>query len=192
MLPHCEGHPLIAEAKRRASGAEKVLHQIKSKKIDLGRVFFSDEKMFRRGASGKYGRDEVVWSGAPKKSLVDAKLLLKDQEDAKKGIMVAMAISEQHAAPSYFCTPGVKIDSTYYCDAMMAQHFSPHMSALMPEDFFSSKITHRRTYPIIRRNGLKNTRFAFSEVVGGLPKVLTSTHAISAFGLFWSSCWSQG
>ena len=78
----------------------------------------------------KYGPCEVVSSKAPKKSLADDKLLIKDQHDTKKGIAVAMAISTQHAAPPYFCAPGVKINSEFYCDTMMAHHFSPHMSAL--------------------------------------------------------------
>ena len=83
----------------------------------------------------KYGRDEVVWSKAPKISLAGAKLLIKDQRDTRKGIMVAMEISTKHAAPPYFCAPGVKINSEFYCDTMMAQHFLPHMAALKPEGF---------------------------------------------------------
>ena len=92
--------------------------------LNLQRVFFSDEKVYKCEYL-QHPQNFRYWVDRARKRMACAALLSTDRSQFNPGIMVAMIVGWNGIAGVHFVEPGVKVNSAHYCEHMLQQCYWP-------------------------------------------------------------------
>lgn len=107
--------------------------------LDLARLVFTDEKMFRFESAAEGGtsmQNRRVWVDANlRKADVKPADIVREGPSSKHGVMVACGMSKAGGLfHPFFVNARAKIDSSYYCD-MIDQYYVPQSVAVLGNDW---------------------------------------------------------
>ena len=108
-----------AQAKKRLAWGQKMKSDIMNKKIDLSRIWFSDEKLFRIKDGGKNSQNNRLWVFGED----DPDLLITEEDRFSRGVMVALHVSKMGIGRLIFPPEGVKIDGDTYLSLLEKEVF---------------------------------------------------------------------
>ena len=122
----------VGDHEKRVIRTKRMLRNFTNEKIS--KTFFSDESIFT--VEGLYNaHNDVFYSHAPKKSLVDEERIHHGKTQFPKSVMLSAAVSNLGKTSLYIIEQGVRIDSEYYCEGLLSQ-LIPEMTNLSGGVFF--------------------------------------------------------
>lgn len=108
--------------------AKKLLNKFPSYLIPF--IFFSDEKIFTVAPPVNLQNDRLYVPHGTNKRAINAERLLRTRPTFSKSVMVSVAISKLGCTELIFVDPGVKVNSEYYRNVLLAQQMLPSIRHL--------------------------------------------------------------
>ena len=105
-----------ADTERRVQCARRMLRRITVNKV--GRIFFTDEKIFRVDPPWNNQNDRL-YASVSKKSDIDEDRLFVERNHFSPGIMVSVGVSKLGKTSLIFVDPEAKVTGQYYRDRVL-------------------------------------------------------------------------
>ena len=100
----------------------------------LTRTWFSDEKIFTVQTPTNSQNDRVYAAVSVKRD-VPPERLLKGRKHFSRSVMVSVAVSQMGKTSLVFVQPGVKVNSSYYCEKLLKEGLLPDIRNIAGDIF---------------------------------------------------------